>query len=224
MTYPKRIWVALVLAASACTGVDAGGNASTASGATVQTQPCNPAMDNVRCNGKKVSYCTCTTPVTCDDGGWGVHCTCDAYSWVDGDVCAVACDTAINPTNGCIASEQPVPECADVCMTTCWNGNRTACSKGYPLPTTPCAAGTQCTLVPGCEAVCLSPSATKDPRCPATPGISGLCLDNAAYFCSCGYLTQTIACGAPPNSCVGAPFYDGCSKTSGQTAMCGLPP
>src|SRR5215471_5437373 len=88
-----------------------------------------------------------------------------------------------------------VPECADAGIT-CWNGNLTFCENGHPLPTAPCAAGTECTLVPGCQALCLASTTTTDPRCPDGPGRGNdFCSDNTAYHCACGYLIGTDVCG-----------------------------
>jgi hypothetical protein len=188
--------------------------------------PCSPSTDYLKCDGNKVSYCTCTKqgpPVGNDLTGAIVY-RCDSYSWVDDEVCAVACDASINPTTGCIASKQPVPECAQGGIT-CWNGNLTYCLNGYPLPATPCAPGTQCTLVPGCQALCLGSAATADPRCPPTPGLShDFCANNTAYHCACGYLIGSQVCGAAPNACIVEPSYDGFDKSSGEYALCGNPP
>jgi hypothetical protein len=108
---------------------------------------------------------------------------------------------------------------------TCWNGNLTYCENGYPLPTTPCAAGTECTLVPGCGALCLASTATTDPRCLALPGPSfDFCSDNTAYYCACGYLIGTEVCDAPPNGCHTEPSYDPIAMVSGEFAMCGFLP
>jgi len=186
---------------------------------------CDPALDYLRCNGNKVSHCTCTKNgprLGTDFAGRPLY-SCEAYSWVDDTACSVACDAAINPTSGCIASEQAVPECAQDGFT-CWNGNLTGCLNGYPLPTTPCREGTLCTLVAGCQALCLSSPATVDPRCPALPGHNDFCADNTAYYCACGYLVGSTACGAPPSNCVTVSSYDTFDKVSGQAALCGLPP
>jgi hypothetical protein len=193
--------------------------------------PCNPETDTVRCDGKNFSTCTCTKEgpqVGIDLAGGPLYSGCDSSSWVQQTTCSVACDLGLNPSSGCVLSEQPIPECAQhgTDWITCWNGNQTWCLNGYPLPTTPCPAGTACTLVPGCPALCLSSSATKDPRCPDVPGVANdFCSENVAYFCSCGYLTGSEACGADPNNgCVTVPSYDGFDHVQGQTAMCGLLP
>ena len=175
---------------------------------------CGPA-DYIKCDGSNVLSCICTThgpQEGIDLAGNPVY-QCEAYSWVQSETCSVACDTNIAPSTGCIASKQPVPECAQTDRA-CWNGNYTFCENGYPLPTTPCAQGTQCTVVSPCGPLCLSKSQAFDSRCPQEPVSQALCLDNTAYFCSCGYLVDTMACGAAPNECV----------VSGTDALCGLPP
>jgi hypothetical protein len=202
----------------ALTGTDAGGVAST-------LPACDPSTDNLRCDGNTVAYCACTKngPQEGYDLTGAPLFSCLSYNWVDGTVCSIACDTTIAPSTGCIASTQPIPECAQDGIT-CWNGNLTYCENGYPLPTTPCADGTQCTLVPGCQALCLSPSATTDPRCPDAPGLSNdFCADNVAYHCACGYLIGTMNCSdAAP--CVTVDSYDSWDHASGPSAQCGLPP
>jgi hypothetical protein len=203
----------------ALTGRDAGGNASTGS-------DCSPAVDNLKCDGNTVAHCLCTengSPIGIDLTGATIY-SCLSYNWVDDSTaCSVACDATANPSTGCIASTQPIPECAQDGIT-CWNGNLTFCLNGYPLPTTPCPDGTQCTLVPGCQALCLGPTETTDPRCPALPGLSNdFCADNVAYHCACGYLIGTQACTAAA-SCVTVSSYDGWDHASGPFATCGLPP
>src|SRR4051812_27957437 len=163
----------------ALTGSDAGGNAST-------LPACSPSADYLRCDGNNtVAHCVCTA----NGSQEGIDLTgapiykCLSYNWVEDTVCSVTCDATVAPSTGCLASTVPIPECAQDGIT-CWNGDLTFCQNGYPLPTTPCAAGTQCTLVPGCQALCLSPSATLDPRCPDLPGLSNdFCADNVAYNC-----------------------------------------
>lgn len=180
------------------------------------SNPCSPSVDYLKCDGNTVLSCLCTkngaqlgTGLT----GAPIY-ACEAYDWVAGTVCAVACNTTINRYSGCIASEQPVPECAQDGYT-CWNGDLTDCLNGYPLPTTACSSGTKCTPVAGCGALCLEDSAIVDPRCPANPGTSGFCEDNTAYFCGCGYLTGSTVCGAAPNDC---------TLMGGDYPVCGLPP
>jgi hypothetical protein len=218
----------LELALLAAIGCDAGTDALTRSdaGTNATLGPCSPASDYLKCDGDSVSYCTCTQngPALGTDLTGAPLYSCLAYDWVDEANCSVACNATANPTSGCIASVQPIPECAQDGIT-CWNGNLTVCLNGYPLPTTPCSDGTQCTLVPGCQALCLSPSATVDPRCPAEPGLSSdFCDSNTAYHCACGYLIGTQTCGAPPDDCVTVASYDGWDHASGQSAECGLPP
>lgn len=177
--------------------------------------PCS-SLDYLKCDGNAVSYCTCTKHgalLGTDLTGSPIY-SCDVYSWVDGTACSVACDTTINPTSGCIASAQPVPECAQD-GTACWNGNITYCLNGYPVPSTPCTSGTQCTIVPGCGALCLSSSQAVDPRCPVTSGTTGFCADNTAFFCACRYLVGSTVCGVAPHDC---------SLMGGDYPVCGLPP
>jgi hypothetical protein len=187
---------------------------------------CDPSADYLKCDGKNVLMCTCTSQgaqLGTDLTGRPIY-ACNTFSWVQSSVCAVACDTTVSPTTACIASTTPVPECAQDGIT-CWNGNLTFCQNGYPLPTTPCAAGTACTLVPGCQALCLGAQQTTDPRCPALPGLSNdFCADNTAYHCACGYLLGTEVCGAAPNGCVTVSSYDSYDKVDGLAAECGLPP
>ena len=184
---------------------------------------CSPETDSLKCDGKKVVVCACTDPVGQDLAG-GPLCDSQGFSWIDGDTCSVACDAAINPTTGCLASTQPVTECAQD-GAACWNGDLTYCVSGYPIPTTPCAQGTQCTGVSGCGALCLASSAAPDPRCPASPGlVNDFCEDNTAYFCGCGFLIDSEACGASPNECTLSPAYDGVNHVSGQAASCGRLP
>jgi len=194
-------------------------------GGTVATLGTCAPPDNVSCFGNTVASCTCTKqgPQIGTDLAGGPLYECMGYGWVADQACAVACDTTINPGSGCIAATQPIPECAQD-GTTCWNGAYTWCLKGYPLPTTPCSAGTQCSIVPGCQALCLSPSATVDPRCPTLPGRNDFCEQDTAYYCFCGYLTGTDQCGDGQASCATVPYYDGYTQTSGQAALCGLPP
>jgi hypothetical protein len=208
-------------AATGATTSDDAGSAATS------LDPCDSSSDYLRCNGKQVESCECTKqgpPVGMDLTGGPIY-ACDAYSWVKGAVCDVACDTTVNPSTGCIASETPVPECADDGMT-CWNGNLTWCTDGYPSSTTPCADGTECTFVQGCQALCLASSATLDPRCPATPGVdtTDFCADDTAYHCACGYLIGSEPCGAPPDDCHLVPLEDSFNHASGQTSTCALPP
>jgi hypothetical protein len=185
------------------------------------TSRCSPQTDTLECDGNKVRVCACTDPIGTDLAG-GPLCDSDGYSWTDGKVCAVACDTAINPVDACVASKHPVLECAQDGYA-CWNGDITYCANGYPLPTQPCAAGKQCTPVDGCQALCLASSATTDPRCPASAGLAnGVCDNNAAYFCACGYLLDSKECGAPPNDCIASPFYDSFNARWGTMASCGV--
>lgn len=203
-----------------CGGGTLGGGPGTALGSA-----CAPSTDYLKCDGNAVLYCACTKQAQTgtDLAGQPIY-LCEAHAWATSSVCAVACDTTINPSTGCIGSTQPVPECAADGFT-CWNGNFTVCVNGYPLPTTPCADGTECTLVPGCQALCLSSTATTDPRCPAQPGLSNdFCADNVAYHCACGYLTGTEVCGPAPSDCVTVPSYDPYNQASGLYAECGLPP
>ena len=212
-----------LLAAVGCGGADA--LPRNDAGSTVATLgPCGPS-DYLKCFGNTVAYCTCTNQGPqngIDLAGLPTY-DCLGYGWVTDKACDVACDTTINPSSGCIASTQPVPECAQD-GTTCWNGQYTWCLKGYPLPTTPCADGTQCTVVPGCQALCLTPSQTVDPSCPTLPGRNDFCSQDTAYYCFCGYLIGTYACSDVGPSCVTAPYYDGYTQTSGEAASCGLPP
>ncbi len=131
-----------------------GGSGGDAGGGAANLAPCS-SSDYLKCDGNAVAHCTCTKngPFVGNDLEGNPMYRCDAYSWVDDTVCSVACDATINPTSGCIASKQPIPECAQDGIT-CWNGDLTYCVNGYPLPPTPCAEGTQCTLVPGCQALC----------------------------------------------------------------------
>jgi hypothetical protein len=188
--------------------------------------PCTPSTDYLKCDGNNVLSCACSkqgAALGTDLVGKPLY-ACDAYSWIPSSVCTVACDTSINPTTGCLASTHPVPECAHDGLA-CWNGNQTFCLKGYPLPTTPCTTGTQCTSVAGCGALCLGEAETPDPRCPALPGLSNdFCADNTAYHCACGYLIGTQVCGPAPNTCVTVPSYDSFDSASGPYATCGLPP
>jgi hypothetical protein len=187
---------------------------------------CSPSTDNLKCDGNNVLRCACTKQGAArgtDLVGNPIY-ECDAYAWVPSSVCDVVCDTSINPTSACLASKQPVPECAHDGLA-CWNGNQTFCLKGYPLPTTPCPTGTQCTPVAGCGALCLSDSASTDPRCPALPGLSNdFCTDNTAYHCSCGYLTGSQVCGSGSHACVTVLSSDPYNHASGPYATCGLPP
>lgn len=206
-------------------GCDAGNGAirSTNSQSTPDAgiSSCDPSTDYLKCDGKNVLSCTCTKQGAAEgtDITGRPRYACDAFSWVLSSTCAVACDTSISPSTACIASTQPVPECAND-GPTCWNGNLTYCTKGYPLPTTPCAAGTQCALVPGCGALCLGDRQATDPRCSAGGSNSDFCADNTAYHCACGYLIGSEVCGpAPHNNCVTAP-----GSASDLFATCGLPP
>ncbi len=222
----RAVSVLASVAAIGCGGTDAVTGNVDAGGNVATLAPCSSSSDYLRCDGNTPAYCTCTQngPQVGVDLVGGPLYTCLSYDWVEDAACSVACDATVNTSSGCIASTQPIPECAEDGIT-CWNGNRTFCQNGYPLPTTPCADGTQCTLVPGCQALCLSPSATVDPRCPAAPGLDNdFCDSNTAYHCSCGYLTATTTCGAPPHDCVTVSSYDGWDHASGQSAECGLPP
>jgi hypothetical protein len=171
----------------------------------------------LKCKDNTVLYCTCIKngPLLGYDLAGNPMYRCDSSAWVGDTVCSVACNVTVAPQTGCIASEQPVPECSQDGLV-CWNGNLTYCQNGYPLPTTPCSVGTQCTPVDGCGGVCLKSSAIVDPRCPATTGTSGFCEDNTAYFCACGYLIGSAVCGAPP--------YHDCTLMGGDYPVCGLPP
>jgi hypothetical protein len=222
------VWAVGMFAAVAAVGCGSGTDALKGSdaGNTSNVSTCARAVDNLKCDGNTVAHCLCTKngpPNGIDLTGATTY-SCLAENWVDDDTaCAVACDATVNPTSGCIASTQPIPECAQDGIT-CWNGDLTYCLNGYPLPTTACSDGTQCTLVPGCQALCLSPSATTDPRCPAAPGLSNdFCADNVAYHCACGYLIGTEACpDAAP--CVTVPASDPWDHATGPFATCGLPP
>jgi len=175
---------------------------------------CDPATENLKCDGNKVLVCACTKPFAKDSLAGGPLCHSDGFTWIDGQVCSVACNVTVAPQTGCIASGQPVPECSKD-GPACWNGNITYCQNGYPLQTTPCSSGTQCAPIAGCGALCLDSSAIVDPRCPATTGTSGFCEDNTAYFCGCGYLIGSTVCGSPPNAC---------TLMGGDYPVCGLPP
>ena len=180
--------------------------------------PCNPATDNLKCDGKQVLVCACTNPFAKDPLG-GPLCHSDGFTWIDGPLCSVACDAKIAPSTGCIASTQPVPECNGMELT-CWNGNISVCSQGFPLPTTPCAVGKQCTLVPGCQALCLPPSPTPGPPCPQAAGRNDVCLNNVAVFCSCGFLVGSQDCGSV--ACHTAAIND--FGVQGTAALCGFLP
>jgi hypothetical protein len=100
--------------------------------------PCSPDSDKLKCDGNNALACTCAKQGAYRgiDSFTGIPVYgCDAYSWVVSAVCPVACNTTINPTSGCIASIDPVLECAQADVT-CWNGNLTFCFGGYPLPPT----------------------------------------------------------------------------------------
>lgn len=189
---------------------------TTSSGdAAITFGSCSLTTDYLKCNGNMVLYCECVKngPITGHDPEGNPYYRCDSSAWVGGTVCTVACNVTVAPQTGCIASEQPVPECSQD-GPACWNGNITYCQNGYPLQIPPCSSGTQCTPVTGCGGLCLDSSAIVDPRCPATTGTSGFCEDNTAYFCGCGYLLGSTVCGAPPNNCI----------LGGGNPQCGLPP
>jgi hypothetical protein len=208
----------LVLVLLGCTNADKLQDADTGGtsdagdgGSSASTSPCSPSTDTLRCDGRQVSYCECANPSPTDSGV--LVCPSESYSWVKDTVCPVACDSTINTTSGCIDSAQPIPECAQDGYA-CWNGNMTYCSGGYPMATHTC---TQCVSVSGCGIVCITDSVTLDSRCSATDWSGGFCENNTAYFCSCGYLTNTYVCGSSPRNCI---------TESGPVSMptCGLPP
>jgi hypothetical protein len=180
---------------------------------------CDSSTEYLKCEGNQVLVCACTKPFAQDALG-GPLCNSSGFTWIDGEVCSVACDSTIAPSTGCIASTQPVPECTGM-EVTCWNGNFVGCSNGYPLPATPCTLGTQCTVVPVCEALCLPPSPATDPSCPQAPGRHDVCVNNMALFCSCGFLIGSEACGSV--ACAAEPFT-GFGGVEGTAATCGLPP
>lgn len=180
---------------------------------------CDGSTEYLKCEGNQVLVCACTNPVAHDEPGDPI-CNSSGFTWIDGGMCSVACDVSIAPSSGCIASTQPVPECTGM-DEACWNGNLVGCSNGYPLPATACSAGTQCTVVPVCEALCLPSSPVTDPSCSQAPGRHDVCVNNTALFCSCGFLLGSQACGTV--ACAAEPFtgFDG---VEGTAATCGLPP
>ncbi len=156
---------------------------------------CDNSTEYLKCEGNQVLVCACTNPFATDVAG-GPLCKASGFTWIDGEVCPVACDITIASSTGCIASTQLIPEGTGL-EWTCWNGNLVWCSNGYPLPTSPCPAGTQCTVVPVCQALCLPPSQATDPSCSQAPEEHDVCVNNTARFCSCGFLVGTKAADRP---------------------------
>ena len=187
----------------------------------VEGAPCDGSSYSLTCIGNDPFDCECTSPNSYD--GFVGFPVCDrvGYTWVKREHCDVMCDTSIDPYFGCISSTMPVPECDGVDLT-CWNGERHACAKGYPLQSPSCSEvlpGSTCTIMPACGVVCKPPET--DPQCPQADENTGLCVGNTAIFCQCGYLTYSQDCGS--DECHTDQVYEGNGEYR-QGAMCGYLP
>lgn len=122
----------------------------------------------------------------CADEGEGLF---HAPSWVDRR-CPVACRESFGYAQ-CVDSRDPVPECAGVATSVCWNGGPASCFGPYPIKLSGCGGETHCVMSPSCGPTCALED-QPDPRCGSG---QRFCDGGLLNTCTCDLVSARWDCG-----------------------------
>ena len=197
-----------------------------------------PSLTGCGCSEGDPSHCSGNATEVCSPGD---SCT----GWVIGQICSAPDQyCAVLPSSGatCVASPDPVPECADGGGAEfCFQNNPSTCKDGYPYvfyeagqncagPNPYCVGAGICTAVestvPECadaasslpNAMCWhnAPSGCHDGYVNAGMVCSGTCVetDASCAFCDDGTVAVDPTCGEPA--------YSTCFENSVYACACGV--